>query len=303
MQQNQPSQNHNMGMNSWPQPWQNIQNAFAQQRPFAYWPQWGTHYPMNITPGNSMLSHQPMPFHTVQVPSYGFPSQMNSNCVPSDSSGGPHSCTNINNVNNIGFENVANKSNPPLPEANQQSKPCTSEEGLKAVENPDKIPLPDGPPPSTKIHPPLPQSSNSNVHSHMQFFNTNSQPIKFNLNQNKSFTPFNLTNNKKNKRKKNKNQAPIQFSPKFSKPNMTMNFTPPKLYCSNSNNTNTNVSQNCLVPPLPPGNHTNQITDCKNENQETKCKIDQGSNGKEVTSMSLMQNQQPSHDDWPPSLL
>lgn len=75
---------------------------------------------------------------------------------------------------------------------------------------------------------------------------------------------------------------------------------------SNNNNSNNNKSssndQNSAIPPLPPGSHTIQVKDCKSDIQENKAIMDTLT-PKELPSIALIQNPQPSHDDWPPSLL
>lgn len=286
VQHNQSFQNQNVGVSSWPQQWQNLQNSFMQQRAFGYWPQWGAPYSLNMAHGNGVLPHPSMSYPNFQ--NFQYPTQMNLNAP--NTSFNPSNNLNSGNVNNLN-----NKSNPPLPNANSNNKLNNGEQCSKSVENPDKIPLPDGPPPPEKPFPPLPSNSNanSNVHSQMTYFNSNSQPIKFNLNQqNKSFTPFNLSN-KKNKRKKNKNQSNIPFSAMFNNSTMPVNFNPPKTFPNN---------QIPPLPPLPPGNSNNEGMSINNASQDSTDNTESAS-CKDVSSIPLMQNQQPSHDDWPPSLL
>ena len=288
--QSQPPPTQNVGTSHWPQQWPNIQNPFVQQRPYAYWPHWG-HYSMNMTPPNNMMPHPPIPFQSMNVPNFGFQSQMNFNNNPSTVTDNCNGKVNTNKINSPTSEMSMSVDNPPLPDINADKKSVSNDDSLKSLENPDKIPLPDGPPPSNKAFPPLPTTNNSNLNP--PFFNSNSQPIKFNLNQsNKTFTPFNLTNKKK--RNKNKNQTANPFGNIYNQQNMPLNYN--KLYNIGNN------AQNSLAPPLPPNKPKNVAIDTAME-QDNVDKLNTTVE-KEIKSPSqIMQNQQSSHDDWPPSLL
>lgn len=283
-----PQPQNNVGMNSL---WNNWPGMQYQQR-YPYWPQqqqWPMPaYPMNMQMTGGLLPHPGMPYHQgMNMQNFNFTQFQQP---------GNHPNNNSNNSN-------VNSNDNTVPGTNNETK----NEANDKVENPDKIPLPDGPPPppppppppDNRLFPPLPPNSPNatNNSSPRMFFKPNNQPLKFNMNQqqnNKGFQPFNLSNKKNKRKNKNKNQQqPHPFASLFSnnKNNanmpMGMNFTPPKPYST--------------VPPpqallsTPPGAPSIQPSQENNTSGDSEMKNETNANQNPMQFMNSV-------SDWPPSL-